>query len=715
MTAELITTSNAAEFNWIPFYEEFADKLLSWRDSQEELIGFLAELRAQGLKVTPLDDKDENGRKFQLTEIDPFTFFGSFNRGVVDETRIKILQAIKNRFAVVAETPSNFSGIPLLNNLKSWYFAFKSDRLPGDIDKLWDIFAEALKPSPLSSQDFAESFDKALTVRCTNINLTIGLFWIRPRVFLNLDGTIREYLKIKLPTGGLSFKTYLPILESVKGANPDFATLSHAAYLSGKKTPPPEPPIVKSPVPPPIISTDTDYWMVGAYWDDADPKDQTVRFLAEGVWVNGYDDKFIDEVKSMKVGDKIAIKASKTQRLGLPFDSGGKTASVMLIKATGTIVKNLNDGKTVEVEWDSASAEPRNWYFYTGRSTVWRLRKDDEFAQHLISFVFLDVPQDYPFFVEKWYGKSPEVAILIKAIGGDMKPYAVADLIDEGVFLTEEEIHLALRRLATKKNLILQGAPGVGKTFVAKRLAYALMESADDSRIRTVQFHPSYSYEDFIRGYRPTNEAGKFELMDGSFWQLCNDAAKDSDRKYVLVIDEINRGNLSQVFGELFMLLEADKRGKRHEVTPLYRRTPEESFFIPENLYVIGTMNIADRSLALVDYALRRRFSFFTLCPKFDSEPFRKWMKGHGAKAELIQLVATRMQALNTQISGDKHLGPAFQIGHSFFCPKEKDDFTAHDKAWFHDVVETEIIPLLEEYWHDSPEKVNSATEELRG
>lgn len=704
-------------FDWIPFYEEFADKLLSWRNRQGELIAFLEELRAQGLKITPLEDKDDTGRASLLTEIDPFTFFGSFNRGILEESRIRILQAIKTRFGVTAETPHSFSGIPILNNQNSWYFAYKYLRKPDDIDRLWDVFAEALKPSPLTSQEFASAFDKALQVKYTNINLTIGLFWIRPRIFLNLDGTMREYLKIKLPSAGLSFNSYLPILSKVKADNPDLASLSHTAYLAGKNPPARNDLSEFFSEPAAPIAQDIDYWLVGAYWEDEDPADQTTRFLAEGVWENGYDDKFIDEVKSIKVGDKIAIKASKTQKLGLPFNSNGKTASVMLIKATGTVVKNLGDGKTVEVEWDPAFTEPKNWYFYTGRSTVWHLKKDDEYAQLLIRFVFEGAPQNYPFFVERWYGKPQEVATVLEAIGGDAKPYNTADLIAEGVFLSEQEIELALRRLKSKKNLILQGAPGVGKTFVAKRLAYALMESADDARIRFVQFHPSYSYEDFVRGYRPTDEAGKFQLMDGTFWELCTEAAEDAERKYVLIVDEINRGNLSQIFGELFMLLEGDKRGKRHEVTPLYRhhQNSGEKFFIPENLYVIGTMNIADRSLALVDYALRRRFAFITLDPKYGSDSFRKWLKDHKAQDSLITTIATRMQQLNTRISEDSHLGPAFQIGHSFFCPKEKDDFSTHGIEWFREVALTEIVPLLEEYWYDSPEKVKSCSEELLG
>jgi len=294
-----------------------------------------------------------------------------------------------------------------------------------------------------------------------------------------------------------------------------------------------------------------------------------------------------------------------------------------------------------------------------------------------------------------------------------MLPYTLDDMINEGVFLEKPEIEKIIHRLQTKKNLILQGAPGVGKTFVAKKLAYAFIGEKDDSRITTVQFHPSYTYEDFVRGYRPTDEAGKFELMDGAFLEFCDIARKDEYRKYVMLIDEVNRGNLSQIFGELFMLLEADKRGE--SVTPLYRHKnkPEEKFSVPKNVYLIGTMNIADRSLALVDYALRRRFAFVTLEPMFDSNAFYNWLKKNGADAGLILKVSETMTELNKQISDDRQLGPAYRIGHSFFChkPTTSDDYS---NVWFDEIIETEIIPLLEEYWHDNKAQLEKAIDLLR-
>lgn len=238
------------------------------------------------------------------------------------------------------------------------------------------------------------------------------------------------------------------------------------------------------------------------------------------------------------------------------------------------------------------------------------------------------------------------------------------------------------------------------------------MKARDDLRLRVAQFHPSFSYEDFIRGYRPTGEAGAFSLLDGPFLRLCQQAEGDTDRDYVLLIDEINRGNLSQIFGELFMLLEGDKRGKRNAVTPLYRRNEEEKLHVPENVYVIGTMNIADRSLALVDFALRRRFAFLDLEPRFADPAFKSWLTNRGMAESLCQRIINRLTALNTKIAEDTQLGPAYRVGHSFFCPAGKD-FSELDDGWYRDVVETEIAPLLGEYWHDTPDEAATAVEQL--
>ena len=288
-------------FDWIPFYEELADALVRYRTKQQELIQFLEKLRADGLTITPQEDKDESGRRFPLAEIDPFTFFGSFNRGIVKETRIRILQAAKAEFNIVAPAPSDFAGVPIVNNQKSWFFAYQADRKPGDIERLWEVFTRALGQSPLADPDFAHAFDDALTVRNTNVNLTMGLFWIRPKTFLSLDSTMRDYLSIKLPSQGLSIKYYRATLDQVlKSAKQDLPHLSHAAWVAAKEGGKLDSRIVST-----LPKTDADYWLVGAYWDGEDPPDQTERFLAERIWENGYEDRYLDLVRAMKVGDKM--------------------------------------------------------------------------------------------------------------------------------------------------------------------------------------------------------------------------------------------------------------------------------------------------------------------------------------------------------------------------------------------------------------------------
>ena len=267
------------------------------------------------------------------------------------------------------------------------------------------------------------------------------------------------------------------------------------------------------------------------------------------------------------------------------------------------------------------------------------------------------------------------------------------------VYLDEERYRLLKTLLATKKNVILQGAPGVGKTFAAKRLAFSMMGEKDVERVQTTQFHQSYSYEDFVMGFRPT--ATGFELRKGVFYEFCRKAAED-DRPYFFIIDEINRGNLSKIFGELFMLIENDKRG-----VELRLPYADERFSIPSNVHLIGAMNTADRSLALIDFALRRRFAFFELEPAFDSEGFRAFRRrvGNPKFDRLIEAV----KALNDEIRADETLGADFCVGHSYFCAK-----TTVDDVWLRSVVEFELIPLLKEYWFDESAKLAKWSAALR-
>jgi hypothetical protein len=279
--------------------------------------------------------------------------------------------------------------------------------------------------------------------------------------------------------------------------------------------------------------------------------------------------------------------------------------------------------------------------------------------------------------------------------------YERADALHE-LFMDDTTFDEILDTLRYKKNLILQGPPGVGKTFVAKRLAYTLMGSHDDTRVRMVQFHQSYAYEDFIQGLRPDTD-GHFKVKNGIFYEFCRAAQRNPLVDYCFIIDEINRGNLSKIFGELLFLIENDKRGRVNEMPLTYSGDGRESegFFVPENVYLIGTMNTADRSLSMIDYALRRRFAFVSLEPIF-GQKFRDFLISKGLPSGLANNIAERIEQLNQTIKADQHLHRGFQIGHSYFS-KLPDNLQY--KEWYERIIKMEIAPLLREYWFDDTDK----------
>ncbi len=264
--------------------------------------------------------------------------------------------------------------------------------------------------------------------------------------------------------------------------------------------------------------------------------------------------------------------------------------------------------------------------------------------------------------------------------------YTKDDFLNE-VYMTEERYETLVNVLRNKKNIILQGAPGVGKTFAARRLAWSMMGEKDDSRIEFVQFHQNYSYEDFMMGYKPVEDG--FELKYGIFYRFCQKAANQPDKEFFFIIDEINRGNMSKIFGELLMLIEKDYRGTKMTLT--YNGLP---FSVPKNLYIIGMMNTADRSLAMIDYALRRRFSFFEIEPGFDSQGFISYQ--NGLNSETLDELISKVKELNRKIAADKSLGRGFCIGHSYFCGRD-----VCTDEWLHSVVDYDILPMLSEYWFD--------------
>ena len=575
------TSPEKQRFEWTDFYEAVAEKLLAHADDRTPLIEGIHEIASRVPGLTYLQDKFPDGTSGPLRDICPFTTMGTFNRSMTDANRKTIAGELAKLLGVTVPVPPSFEGIPVLNNQRSWFFAYADKRGAGDIDALWKVFVAASKMvdgDQLDTRDaFIRAYDEATQVWGVAWNLSTGLYWAHPWEFLTLDSQSRHYINKRLglnvaisgQQGPCDGRAYLKLLDDLRSRFGEDGYPVHSF---------------------PDLSL--------ASWMYKDPVDEPVP-----------------------AGD------------------------------IGT-----NAGAEQETEGE--------------------VREAFQVAAPIV-------------------------------------PYSVEDILKDGCFLERAEIDRLLDRLRTKKNLILQGPPGTGKTWLAKRLAFALMGQKDDSKVRAVQFHPNLSYEDFVRGWRPTGE-GKLSLADGVFMEAIKAASKDPSSKFVVVIEEINRGNPAQIFGELLTLLEAGKRTPNEALELCYpdadgKRRPVH---IPENLYVVGTMNIADRSLALVDLALRRRFAFVGLEPRL-GQVWRDWVvKDCAVDPGLVADIERRIAELNDQIATDARLGKQFRIGHSYVTPAHRLE-AGDTKKWFQQVVETEIGPLLDEYWFDAPDEAQKAIARL--
>lgn len=410
----------------------------------------------------------------------------------------------------------------------------------------------------------------------------------------------------------------------------------------------------------------------------------------------------LDFSQEMKVGDIVFIKKGTTTLLGVGIiTSDYKFSKESMIPIGLEKVPDYNHFRDVKWlkcgEFDATPEGKMNQKTLTNITNY----PSKAFEGLLYYQALAKLMDDFPIDEYMHHPKKPGIK------------YDKEDFLDEVVFL-EEDYNQLVNLIKRKKNIILQGPPGVGKSFIAKRLAYTIMGCKDETRVEFIQFHQSYSYEDFIQGFRPAIDG--FELKNGVFYNFCRKAQDDQENDYYFIIDEINRGNISKIFGEIMMLIEEDKRGEEFAIHLTYSDEDEPKFYIPNNVYVIGMMNTADRSLAMIDYALRRRFVFYSVDPLFEEEDlFKNHLISLGLEEELANKIISRFKALNLKISEDDSLGDGFKIGHSYFCGDGciGDYGFKNDEDWYNSIINYEIAPLLMEYWFDSLETAQEEIDKL--
>ncbi len=713
------------QFAWVDFYKEFAGKLLAYKNNRGELVDKVRAIYAEAGINMPTLEKDN-----QLVDIDPFTVFGFFNKSSMREAnRSKIITAVKKIFNVQTEVPTTFDSIPVLNNQNATFYYFIDSRGDEDIDDLWVLFESALKyaasPTAENRVPLAKYFDRVINKKGNgNSKITMGLYWISPNSFLNLDSRNKWYIyesgKIPAAVVGdlpeiemkISADKYFAIVEklrdylqSLESPLKDFKELSFEAWKYSTQVNEEQKRVQAQREQKGAGLADEDVETVH-YWiySPGDGARKWDEFYKRGVMGLGWhqigDFNQYASKDEMKTAMKEKIDPSRPYK-----NAAHATWQFLTEMKPGDIVfakKGMHSliGRgvvTSEYIYDTEDAEYPNI-----RKINWTHNEEKPHPGQAVTKTLTDITAytDYVAKLNALYEGGAD--------DDDVEPeekefpeYSVEKYLEE-VYMDGDSYDTLVELIRVKKNVILQGAPGVGKTFAAKRLAYSMMGVKDQERVMMVQFHQSYTYEDFIEGFRPSSTSNGFEIKKGSFYNFCKKAADDLENEYFFIIDEINRGNLSKIFGELFMLIENDKRGNALQL--LYS---DEKFFVPANVYIIGMMNTADRSLAMLDYALRRRFAFFEMKPGFDSDGFHEYRMalGNSKFDRLIDCV----EKLNTVIEADDSLGEGCCIGHSYFCNLK----TVTDKA-LSNIVEYEMVPLLKEYWYDEPIKVKDWTEKLR-
>lgn len=824
-----------SNFAWTDFYSEFATALLKFENDRESLIEKIKEIYINAKMKLPTLEKGNN-----IVDIDPFTIFGLFNKGISNENRIAILSQVKELFGISAAVPTNFDGIPVLNNMSATFYYFSGQRGEKDIDNLWTLFRCAISYADKQENkgDFIKAFNTVVTQKGVSWNITMGLYWIRPMNFVNLDARNRKMLEnnqsrfqpdidvVKMLKRMVSAESYLVLMSKVTEVMSEYSSFPEMSYDAW---------IMSTEDNEAFYGEDTSYWPSLAEYDPKLSKEDWKKYLLE-VEIPHHSSPMKMLKGILELGGEASCKQLAHKYGGHPSFYIGCTTNL-----GRRVKKYFNLPPCMDGEQERFFPFP----FYgkavddeEGHSYIYKIR-----PKLLAALKELDLSKFNPYYEE----------------GGD-------------------------KMTDVAMNTILYGPPGTGKTYNTVVYAVAIIENKPVSLVKSepysvvlkrynayksegliefTTFHQSYGYEEFIEGIKPIMENIddeqndiQYSVEDGLFKAFCNKASMpvtkkanidlglsksptiwkvslrstgdnptrteclenghirigwdgygpnitddtdfsknggknvlnsfiykmkvgdivfscyssttidaigivtgdyewcdkqfgdglnrmrkvnwivkgikenivdinggstmtlstvyklkvsladamaliqkhlpatvqmDAKRNHVFVIDEINRGNISKIFGELITLIEASKRIGQSEGVKAKLPYSQQLFGVPDNVYIVGTMNTADRSIATIDTALRRRFRFKEMMPDTDV------LKGISVEGVSIAEMLERMNKRIAVLYDREHT-----IGHAYFIPL-RDNPTLEKLA---EIFENAIVPLLQEYFYEDYEKI---------